>query len=172
MWRALFTSREVVVNPPTKETVYFIQGTLRVPLELPNNLKKNLPLVRQWVFDQIARLPLEEDPEYYTFKIFPGNFIYWYSLYDARRDGEECYGILMKWDSQEGAFTGVSNPDEELPQLEPPKKESRVEEEIVDKISDNNKDSNTSPKKRGSGEEEPTPLYKSKNTPKRNRRKK
>lgn len=171
MWRALFASREVVVNLPSplpaKETVYFIQGTLRVPLELPNDLKKNLPLVRQWVFEQIARLPLEEDPEYYTFKVFPGNFIYWYSLYDARRDGEECYGILMKWDSQEGAFTGVSNPDEELPQLEPPKKESRVEEEIVDKISDNNKDSNTSPKKR---REEPTPLIR--NTPKRNRRKK
>lgn len=169
MWRALFASREVVVNPPpplpTKETVYFIQGTLRVPLELPNDLKKNLPLVRQWVFDQIARLPLEEDPEYYTFKVFPGNFIYWYSLYDARRDGEECYGILMKWDPQEGAFTGVSNPDEELPQIEPPKKGSRVEEERVDKISDNN---NTSPKKRGG--EEPTPLIR--NTPKRNRRKK
>ena len=164
MWSALFASREVVVNPtPTKETVYFIQGTLRVPLELPNDLKKNLPLVRQWVFDQIARLPLEEDPEYYTFKVFPGNFIYWYSLYDARRDGEECYGILMKWDSQEGAFTGVSNPDEELPQIEPPKKESRVEEERVDKISDNN---NTSPKKRG----EPAPLIR--NTPKRNKRKK
>lgn len=135
MWSALFgssTPTPTTITKSTPEIVYLIQGTLRVPLELPTQIQKNLPGVRQWVFDQIAWLPLEEDPEYYTFKVFSDNFIYWYSLYDSKRDAEECYGVLMKWDSQQGIFTGVG--DTELPpiQLTKPRIEDKVEEIILD----------------------------------------
>lgn len=120
-----------------KEYVYLLDGTLRVPLELPNHVKKDVRLVRQWVFNSISGLPLEENVECYTFKELPNNYVYWYSLYESKRTTP--IGILMKVDPQEGYFTGITNPDEELPQV--PVQEKPVEQTSISIVEDggNNK---------------------------------
>lgn len=141
MWNNWFGRKsqvqDVKNDPPPPEIVYFLEGTLRVPLEFPSRLKKDLPSLRQWVFDSIARLPLEEDIEYYTFKVLPDGYLYWYSLYQSKKD--DIYGMLMKYDSATGTFTGISQ-NEELPLLQPPR---RVEEQgdkniFVDEDNKNN----------------------------------
>jgi hypothetical protein len=118
-----------------KEYVYLLDGTLRVPLELPNRVKKDFRLLRQWVFDSISGLPLEENVEYYTFKELPNNYVYWYSLYESKRSTP--IGILMKVDPQNGWFTGIANPDEELPQV--PVQEKPLEQTNNSIVGDDNK---------------------------------
>jgi len=162
MWTALFGK-----NPPfldhggeddeeeeeQHETVYLVQGSLRFPLELPTKYQKDLIGLRQWVFDNIARLPFEENIEYYTFKVLPNGFIYWYSLYASKRDDvDNAYGILMKFDVERGIFTGISDQNEELPQVQSPKRvEESISISIVEDEDNNNNKASASVKPRSIG---------------------
>jgi len=140
MWGSWFGKNDVVeqaeIIVPPKEVVYLIEGTLRVPLELPNHAKRDFRAIRQWVFETIARLPLEENVEYYTFKVLPNDYVYWYSLYESKTNDSQ--GILMKFDPVVGAFTGATDPDEELPQIQVPKGGVVQEDKSIVEHEDNN----------------------------------
>lgn len=133
MWSSWFgttttpSCQKLVATPIEKnETVYLVQGTLRVPLEFPPAIGRNVCSLRQWVFKQLSSLPDEENVEYYTFKELPSNYVYWYSLYESKRDKGDTsgsVGILMKINPTTGAFTGITDQAEEVPQVHPPKQE-------------------------------------------------
>lgn len=130
MWGSWFgtttPSCQKIVAVECTETVYLMQGTLRVPLEFSPTLGRDVRSLRQWVFKQLSSLPDEENVEYYTFKELPSNYIYWYSLYESKRDISEpngSLGILMKINPTTGAFTGITDQAEEVPQVHPPKQE-------------------------------------------------
>jgi hypothetical protein len=103
------SSPEKNKSEETKEFVYLIEGALRVPLELPLDLKKNFPALSEWIFKNIGS-------EECVFKWFPNNYIYFYNT-------KESIGILMKYETQSNSFSGIVYPDEELPQIQVPKKE-------------------------------------------------
>jgi hypothetical protein len=108
------SSPEKNKSEETKEFVYLIEGALRVPLELPLDLKKNFPALCEWIFKNIGSKEC-------VFKWFPNNYIYWYNLNES---SSPHIGILMKYETQTNSFTGISSdPDEELPQIQVPKKE-------------------------------------------------
>lgn len=163
MWNALFGSNPPFLDPRededdeeqsiSEEIVYLVQGSQRIPLKLPPTCQRNPIGLRQWVFDTIARLPLEENIEYYTFKVLPNGFIYWYSLYSSKRDDvEDAYGILMMFDDQQGIFTGVSDQNGELPQVQSPKRvEELIHISIVEDEDSNNNKATTSAKPRSVG---------------------
>jgi hypothetical protein len=139
MWSSWFGNtpeQPTVITSPPKDVVYLIEGTLRVPLDLPNHAKRDFRAIRQWVFDSIARLPLEENVEYYTFKVLPNDYVYWYSLYESKTNDSQ--GILMKYDAALGAFIGITDPDEELPQIQVPKEEVVQEDKSIAEHEDNN----------------------------------
>lgn len=102
------SSPEKNKSEETKEFVYLIEGALRVPLELPLDLKKNFPALSEWIFKNIGS-------EQCTFKWFPNNYIYFYNA-------NESIGVLMKYEKETNSFTGIIS-DEELPQIQVPKKE-------------------------------------------------
>lgn len=99
-------------SPKKNEFVYLIEGALRVPLELPTNLKKNFPDLCEWIFKNIGS-------EECAFKWFPNNYIYFYNTTQS----SSHIGILMKYEKQTNSFIGIIDPDEELPQIQVPKKE-------------------------------------------------
>jgi hypothetical protein len=134
MWSALFgysspanhvaTPEVIVVNAKDtscesdEQIVYLVDGTERVPWVLPKEHTKNVVSLRQWVFDTISRLPGEEHVEWYTFKVLPDNYIYWY----MRRDANACtgYGVLMKYDPVDGRFIGIADRNATLPPVPQP----------------------------------------------------
>lgn len=140
MWGSWFgtttpSCQEIVATPIEKnETAYLMQGTLRVPLEFPPAIGRNVCSLRQWVFKQLSSLPDEENPEYYTFKELSSNYIYWYSLYESKRDNGDTSGsagILMKINPTTGAFTGITDQAEEVPQVHPPKQEAPQQDKDI-----------------------------------------
>lgn len=112
MWNALFGSNSAQTNQPVKkeEFAFLVDGTLRVPLSFPTEHGKNVIALRQWVFDSIAKLP-KETVEQYTFKVLPDGFVYWFST------SNDHYGLLLKFDYDQGRFTGVTDQSVPLPQL-------------------------------------------------------
>ena len=102
------SSPEKNKSEETKEFVYLIEGALRVPLELPLDLKKNFPALSEWIFKNIGS-------EECAFKWFPNNYIYFYN-------SNESIGVLMKYEKETNSFTGIDS-NEELPQIQVPKKE-------------------------------------------------
>jgi hypothetical protein len=132
------SSPEKNKSEETKEFVYLIEGALRVPLELPLDLKKNFPALSEWIFKNIGS-------EQCVFKWFPDNYIYWYNA----NESSSQMGILMKYETQTNSFTGISSdPDEELPQIQVPKKEVIVLPPTVFEDNNTNKAYQKPPTKR------------------------
>lgn len=125
MWSTLFGSFSKSPEPKdsaaslseeSEQVVYLIDGTLRVPYVLPKQHTKNVITLRQWVFDTISRLPLEERVEEYTFKTLPDGYVYWFrNVSNPPASPGGSTAILMKYDPNECRFTGVSDQSATLP---------------------------------------------------------
>jgi hypothetical protein len=116
------------------QIVYLVDGLNRLPIPLDETARKDFRTMRQWVFETLARLPLEENVEDYTFKVLPDQYIYWY-----HNPTDEAYGILVKYNPAGCCFEGVtSNPSEELPPIPPPRTRAKVQGIVEVDISDNN----------------------------------
>jgi len=128
---------EEKVEVEEQQVVYLIDGANRLPIPLASEeVCKDVRTMRQWVFETLARLPLEENVEEYTFKVLPDGYIYWYPFSYQQ---EEAYGILMKYNPEKRCFTGLiqkSSQSEQLPQIPLPKGRPKLQGIVEVDISD------------------------------------